>query len=358
MLFLCTVLSIPFLVSQPVENQIVNGHLSAEPVSNGIGLQPGASPVRTLIDALYGELSWVITSITLFVMALLIYTIVRYHRFFNKVPSTTTHHVKLEIVWTLLPVLILAVIAVPSLTLLYYEDRTPNPELTLKVTGHQWYWSYEYPDNGNIGIDSRPIWVGPQTTAKEVDDAVADARPNWLIDNGAPRRLLETDNRVVLPIDTNVRVLIAGADVIHSWSMPSLGIKRDAIPGRLNETWLRIEREGVYYGQCSQICGAGHAFMPIVIEAVAKDRYAAWVAAQHAKGNGAAKPAEAVSESSQATDKVITPIGSTTPELAPKVDPGRAAKPDEARAVDKTPPANPAANDNNGATTGGVKTSQ
>ena len=150
-----------------------------------------------------------------------------------------------------------------------------------------------------------------------------DAKPNWMIDNGAPRRLLETDNRIVLPVDTNVRILIAGADVIHSWSMPSMGVKRDAIPGRLNETWFRIEREGVYYGQCSEICGAGHAFMPIVIEAVSKDRFAGWVSAQHAKGNGAAKAAEPVSGSSQATDKVITPLGSDKPELAPKVDPSK-----------------------------------
>lgn len=335
-----------------------NGVMVAEPVAKGLGLQPGVSPVRVLIDALYGELNWLIAAITIFVFLLLLYTVIRYHRVFNKVPSTTTHHVKLEIVWTLLPVIILAIIAVPSLTLLYYEDRTPNPEMTLKVTGHQWYWSYEYPDNGNVAFDARPIWVSPQTTAAEVDSAIADAKPSWLIDNGAARRLLETDNRIVLPIDTNVRVLIAGADVIHSWSMPSVGVKRDAVPGRLNETWLRIDREGVYYGQCSEICGAGHGFMPIVIEAVTKEKFASWVSSQHAKGNGMEKPAEVISDSAKATAQPIVPLGGDTTEAAPMVAPGKAAIPADAAPLDKTPAANPAATDNNGASTGGVKNAQ
>ena len=148
--------------------QPVPGPTIAEPVANGLGLQPGASPVRTLIDALYGELNWIIAVITLFVFVLLLYTVIRYHRVFNKVPSTTTHHVKLEIVWTLLPVLILAVIAVPSLTLLYYEDRTPNPEMTLKATGHQWYWSYEYPDNGQYRLRFPPALGRPANNGRRV----------------------------------------------------------------------------------------------------------------------------------------------------------------------------------------------
>lgn len=335
--------SVPALAQLPesAAKQTVNGYLTAEPIPYGIGMQPGVSPVRTLIDVLYADLTYVITAITLFVLALLVWVVIRYNHRANPVPSTRTHHVKLEIVWTLVPVLILAIIAIPSFTLLYYEDRTPNPELTLKVTGHQWYWSYEYPDNGDIGFDARPIWVGPQTTAEEVDSALKDAKPGWLIDNGAPRRLLEVDNRVVLPIDTNIRVLIAGADVIHSWSLPAMGIKRDAVPGHLNETWMRIDREGVYYGQCSQICGAGHAFMPIVVEAVTKDKYKAWVAAQHAKGNGAEQPAQPVSDSAQATEKTIKPLsilgGGGEAKPAPMVDPSKGAKPDVASEADKSP---------------------
>ena len=313
----------------------------AAPVDGAFGLQPGASPIRALIDVLYDELQIVITAISLFVLALLVWVLVRYNRHVNKVPSTVTHHVKLEIAWTLLPVVILAVIAVPSLTLLYYEDRTPNPEMTLKVTGHQWYWSYEYPDNGNIGYDSRPIWSSSTMKPEEVSSAIADAQPGWIVDGGAPRRLLEVDNRVVLPVDTNIRVLINGADVIHSWSLPAIGIKRDAVPGRLNEVWLRIDKEGLYYGQCSQICGAGHGYMPIVVEAVSKARYAQWVDAEHAKGLGQATPAVAVAPSADATDKTIHPLNGGDAKDAPQVDPSKDAKPDEAGALDKTPPANP-----------------
>lgn len=288
-----------------------------EPVAKGIGLQAAASPVKVLINELHNGLMYVITGITLFVMALLLIVIVRYNRRANPVPSTRTHNLKLEIIWTLVPIIILAVIAVPSLTLIYYQDRTPKPDMTLKVTGHQWYWSYEYPDYGNYGFDSRPIWVGPQTTQAEVDQTIADSKPNWLIDDHTPRRLLEVDNRIVLPVDTTVRVLITGADVIHSWAMPALGVKRDAIPGRTNETWLKIDKEGLYFGQCSEICGTGHGFMPIAIEAVSKEKFAQWIAAK----SPSATPANPLEK---------TPAAAPNPDAKPTVDGG---------ATGNTPPA-------------------
>lgn len=306
-----------------------------EPHDGYTGLQLAASPVKENIEWLYTGVTYVIAVITIFVMVLLLIVIFRYNRRANPVPSTRTHHVKLEIVWTLVPVIILAVIAVPSLTLIYYQDRTPSPEMTLKVTGHQWYWSYEYPDQGNYAFDSRPVWVGPQTTQAEVDQLIAESKPNYLIDAGAPRRLLEVDNRIVLPVDTNIRVLITGADVIHSWAVPALGVKRDAIPGRTNETWVRITKPGLYFGQCSEICGTGHGYMPIAVEAVSKEQFAAWTAGKAPQGTGS--PAQAVSDSAKATEKTATGLdGETKP--AVQADPSKAAVPAEASPLEKTPP--------------------
>ena len=310
-----------------------------EPVDKGLGLQPAASPVKVQIDWLHNEMMYIVTAITLFVLALLVIVVLRYNRHVNKVPSNTTHHVKLEIAWTLVPVLILGALWFPSMTLLYYENRTPAPDMTLKVTGHQWYWSYEYPDNGNISFDARPVWVSPTTTDAEAQAALKDSQPNWLLDDGTPRRLLETDNRLVLPVDTNVRVLINGADVIHSWSVPALGVKRDAMPGHLNETWLRATKEGVFYGQCSQICGAGHGYMPIALEVVSKARFAQWVKAH---GTPEATPAQPVSDSAKATAQPTTTLtGDKKP--AEQANPSQAAKPAEAAPIDQTPEKNPAA---------------
>lgn len=255
-----------------------------EPVPMGINLQASGSPVKDLIENLHHELLVIITAITVFVLALLLFVVVRYNHRVNKKPDVNfTHHTKLEIIWTAIPVLILLYIAFPSFKLLYFSDRTPNPEMTLKVEGHQWYWSYEYPDHGGFKFDARPLWDTPQTTNEQARQLANESRPNWLIDNGEPRRLLETDNRVVLPIETNIRILVTGTDVIHSFAMPSLALKTDAIPGHMNETWVRIKQEGVYYGQCSEICGTGHGFMPIVIEAVSKEKFAAWAAKARTK---------------------------------------------------------------------------
>jgi cytochrome c oxidase subunit 2 len=174
----------------------------------------------------------------------------------NATPSRRTHNTLLEIAWTAIPVLILVVIAIPSFKLLYYEETVPEDGLTVKAIGHQWYWSYEYPDNGDFTFDAYMV-------------ADADLEPGQL-------RLLTTDTRVVLPVDTTVRVLITATDVLHSWAVPAFGVKMDAVPGRINETWLRIEEPGIYYGQCSELCGDYHGFMPIMIEAVSKDEFEAW----------------------------------------------------------------------------------
>jgi cytochrome c oxidase subunit II len=233
-----------------------------EPVVRGaptpwqMNFQPAASPVMDMIESLHDLLLFIIVAISAFVLGLLALACFRFRANRNPVPSRRTHNTVLEIAWTAIPVLILVVIAIPSFKLLYFMDRAANPELTLKAIGHQWYWSYEYPDNGNFTFDAYMI----------ADQDLQAGQP----------RLLEVDNRVVLPVDTDVRILTTATDVIHAWAMPALGVKLDAIPGRLNEAWLRIEEPGIYYGQCSELCGDYHGFMPIKIEAMTKDAFEAW----------------------------------------------------------------------------------
>jgi cytochrome c oxidase subunit 2 len=249
----------------PLKLSIVLGALlgaaaaaAAVPEPWQLGLQPAASPIAERVHSFHNLLLGVITLITLFVLALLIYTCVRFRESRNPVPSRRTHNTLLEIVWTAVPVLILVIIAIPSFKLLYYQDRLPETELTIKAIGHQWYWTYEYPDHGNFTFDAIML-------------------PDEEIGPGQ-HRLLETDNRVVLPVGTNIRVLVTAADVLHAWAMPSMGVKVDAVPGRLNELWLHITEPGVYYGQCSELCGANHGFMPIAVEALPKEEFEAWVA--------------------------------------------------------------------------------
>ena len=234
-----------------------------------LGMQTPASPVKDAIHHFHNELLVIITVITLFVMFLLIYVMWRFRASAHPVPTRTSHNTVVEIVWTVVPIVVLIAIAIPSFKLLYFEDRAPNPEFTLKVTAHQWYWSYQYPDNGGFEYDSRLI---PEEELKP-----------------GQKRLLEVDNRVVLPVDTDVRVLVAGTDVMHSWLISALGVQIYAVPGRLNETWVRVERPGVYYGQCNQICGINHAYMPIAIEAVSKADFLRWT--EDAKKKFAANPA-------------------------------------------------------------------
>ena len=249
-----------------------------QPVPWQMGFQPAATPVMERIQSLHELLLVIIVAITVFVLALLVYVAVRFNEKANPVPSKTTHNTMLEVVWTVIPIIILVVISVPSLKLLYYMDKTHNPEMTLKVTGHQWYWSYEYPDNGGFTFDSVLV---------DEDD----------LEEGQTR-LLTVDEEVVLPIDTDIRILLASDDVIHNWAVPSFGIKIDTVPGRTNETWVRINREGVYKGQCSELCGVNHGFMPISVTAVSKEAYKVWVAQAQEKyakaGDGNIRIAKAI----------------------------------------------------------------
>ena len=223
------------------------------------GLQQAATPVRDRIDGLNNELLVIITVITLFVMALLLYVIVRFNAKRNPVASRTTHNTLLELIWTMVPVLVLVIIAVPSFKLLYFMGETPHAQMTVKITGHQWYWSYDYPDQGDFSFDS---------------NILSDAQAKQ---NGDPR-LLGVDNVMVVPVGQVVRVLITSTDVIHSWFVPSAGVQEYAVPGRVNEAWFKFERPGVYYGQCNQICGINHPFMPIEIHAVSPDDFTKWAA--------------------------------------------------------------------------------
>lgn len=239
-----------------------------------LGFQESASPVKEQMEWFHNSLLMpIITGIVVFVMGLLIYVMVRFNAKANPVPSKTTHNVMLEVIWTLIPVLILVVIVIPSMKMLYFVDKTKDAEMTLKVTGYQWYWGYEYPDHGGVNFLSNMV----QT--KDLKE-------------GEPK-LLKTDNAVVLPVDTNIRVLVTASDVLHSFAMPALGVKTDAIPGRLNETWMRIEKEGIFYGQCSELCGVNHGFMPIEIKAVSKEEFAKWIAKQGGKMPEPAKSADA-----------------------------------------------------------------
>jgi cytochrome c oxidase subunit 2 len=218
--------------------------------------QEPASPVMERIVELNSFLLVIEFAVVFLVMAIMAYIILRFNSKANPVPSKTSHNTLLEVIWTAVPVIILVVISIPSLKLLYYADRAQDAEMTLKVTGHQWYWTYTYPDNGDFEFDANLV-------------------PEEDLEGDQPR-LLATDNPVVLPINTTIRVLLTSDDVIHNWAVPSLGLKLDTVPGRTNETWVRINAEGTYYGMCSELCGIFHGFMPIQIEAVSKEAFLAW----------------------------------------------------------------------------------
>lgn len=219
--------------------------------------QDPATPVMEQIESLHQFLVWICIGIVALVMLLLGIVIVRFNEKRNPVPARFSHNQLLEFGWTAIPVAILVIVAIPSFKLLYFMDRTQEADMTLKVTGHQWYWSYEYPDNGGFMFDS---------FMKYPDD----------LEPGEPR-LLAVDNEVVLPVGTTVRVVMTSQDVIHSWAVPSLGVKTDNVPGRLTESWLRIEEPGMYYGQCSELCGVNHGFMPIAVRGVTPQEFEQWV---------------------------------------------------------------------------------
>ena len=249
------------------------GAEAAEPKPWQFGFQPSATEVMDRLSAFHDLLLIIITLIAAFVLGLLVYVMWRFNNQRNPLPSRTSHNTVIEMLWTVVPVLILVSIAIPSFKLMYYMDRVPNPEMTIKVTGHQWYWSYEYPDQGGLAFDSNII---PEDQLK-----------------AGQKRLLDVDNPLVVPADTIIRVTVTGTDVIHSWFVPSFGVQEYAIVGRLNESWMKIEHPGTYYGQCNQICGVNHAFMPIKVEAIPKDAFQRWLVdakakfARHDDGTGA-----------------------------------------------------------------------
>jgi len=230
----------------------------AAPLPWEVNFQPAASPVMASIEDFHRLLLYIITAISLFVLALLLWIMVRYNKRANPVPSKTSHHTLLEVAWTIIPVIILVFIAIPSFRLLYFEMEIPKADLTIKAIGKQWYWSYVYPAS-NIQFDSLML-----------DDADAAKA-------GEPR-LLGVDNVVVVPVNKVVEVETTGAEVIHSWAVPAFGVKMDAVPGRINHTWFKATEVGTYYGQCSELCGARHAFMPIEVKVVSEADFQKWLA--------------------------------------------------------------------------------
>ncbi|HEX3504834.1 MAG TPA: cytochrome c oxidase subunit II [Xanthobacteraceae bacterium] len=229
-----------------------------QPAPWQMDLQTAATPIMEQISWFHNVLLVIITVITLFVLGLLFIVILRFNARANPTPSRTTHNTPIEVLWTIVPVIILAFIAVPSFRLLFTELAVPTPDLTIKATGKQWFWTYNYPDNGNFEFDSLMV---PEK----------DLKP------GQPR-LLTVDNEMVVPVNKVVHVLVTGADVIHSFTVPSFGSRIDAIPGRMNETWFKATVTGMFYGQCSELCGKDHSFMPIAVRVVNDADFAAWVA--------------------------------------------------------------------------------
>ena len=254
--------------------QTMTALAEGQPEAWQTGFQPAASPNMHQIAWMHDSLLMpIITVISLFVAVLLAICIVRFNAKANPTPSRTTHNTLLELAWTVIPILILVVIAIPSFRLLYFQRDTPAADLTIKAIGNQWYWSYEYPDNGNFSFDSLML----------EDDELEEGQP----------RLLAVDNEVVVPVGKVVKVLVTASDVIHNWALPAFGVKMDGVPGRINETWFLAERPGVYYGQCSELCGSRHAFMPIAVRVVSEEDFAAWV--EEAKEEFAAGPRPAES---------------------------------------------------------------
>ena len=250
---------------------------AAQPMPWQTDLQPAASGVMKEIRWFEEYTLWFVVPITLFVLLLLIIVVVRFNARSNPVPSKTSHNTLIEVVWTLGPVLVLFLIAIPSFQLLSKELIIPkDADMTIKATGNQWYWSYEYQGEKVLSFDS--------VLLKDDDRAKFGKE-----DKGAYPRLLAVDNELVVPVGKTVRVLVTGADVIHAFAMPAFGVKIDAVPGRMNETWFKADAEGLYYGQCSELCGKDHAFMPVAIRVVSDEQYKTWQAAAQSDLNGANK---------------------------------------------------------------------
>jgi cytochrome c oxidase subunit II len=288
-----------------------------QPVDKGWQLQEQFTPIGQeaafLTDMILNPL---IVVISLFVLALMAWVCFRYRAAANPVPSKTTHNFTIEVVWTLIPAIILLFVAVPSFRLLANQYDPPKADVTIKVTGYQWYWGYEYPDYGGISFDALPL-------------SKADAEKE-----GVPY-LLDTDNRVVVPAGKTVKLLITAGDVLHSWAIPAFWVKMDAVPGKINETWFKVDRPGVYYGQCSELCGTKHGFMPITVEVLPEEQFKAWVRMKQ-KADGieptgpgiAVAPALSPAAVAAAVRSAVTPAGApqiVAPEGAPALPAPEAA---------------------------------
>lgn len=246
---------------------------AGQPEPYQFGLQDPVTPVAEQIHWLNNVMMWVIGLITAFVMLLLIYVMLRFNSKANPTPSHTHHNTLLEVAWTVIPIIILVGVAIPSFKLLYFQYSFPKPDLTVKAIGSQWYWSYEYPDEAGVAFSSYMLQDAERTLVK----AQGMEAP----------RLLAVDNEVVVPVNKVVHVLVTATDVIHNWTIPSFGSKIDAVPGRVTATWFQATRPGVYYGQCSELCGKDHAYMPIAVRVVSDEIYAKWLAARKAGGTDA-----------------------------------------------------------------------
>ena len=250
-----------------------------QPTPWQMGLQGAASETMEYSVWFHTYVMWFIVPITLFVLALLGYIAYRFNSKANPVPSKTTHNTLIEVIWTVAPIVILVFIAIPSFKLLYMQQVIPKFDMTLKATGNQWNWDYEYPDNGGISFNSAILPVDLPEAVHAPDPKDVQRRPDQ-------PRLLTVDNEVVVPVNKKIRVQVTGSDVIHSFTVPSFGIKIDAIPGRLNETWFKATREGWFYGQCSELCGTNHAYMPIAVHVVSEPDFKAWAQKKAAEMNG------------------------------------------------------------------------
>jgi cytochrome c oxidase subunit 2 len=268
--------------------------LADQPHPWQLGFQDPATPITERIHAFHNELLVIIFAISLFVVGLLIYVMLRFNARAHPVPSRTSHNTVIEVLWTVIPVLILVTIAIPSFKLMYFMDRVPDSKMTIKVTGHQWYWEYNYPDQGNFSFNSNLV-------------AEKDLK------QGQPR-LLSVDNPLVIPVGTNIRVQVAGVDVIHSWFVPSFGFQEYAVVGRLNEAWINVEKPGTYYGECNQICGVNHAFMPIEVKVVSQADFDKWIA--DAKTKFAANPPGSEPANNNATQLAAAETAAAEPAKA------------------------------------------
>jgi cytochrome c oxidase subunit II len=273
------------------------------------GIQPQVTPIGEEAAGFHNNILLPLSAaISIFVLVLLLWAIVRYRRGANPTPSRNSHNTTIEVIWTLVPVLILVAIAIPSIRLLRHTYTPPPADLTVKVTGHQWYWSYEYPDNG-VTFDSYML--------KEANDPTRQANQRARTNADGPP-LLAVDNRLVIPAGKVVKFIVTADDVIHSFAVPAFWIKQDANPGQLHETWAKVDRPGVYFGQCSELCGARHGFMPIAVEVLPPAQFAAWLASKGGHMAGAAPPApDSTAASPVSASNVAAPAAAAAPAGAP-----------------------------------------